>query len=194
MISKHGSSRASTRDGTFFVKQTRWRRIEGFFFFLSWGALTSLHWCHNVSTCSHLYRISGCIHVGFGNPKQAGEKTVCFSHPTFRSTVSVTYFQNYIWSWYKTLRNVNIDRRWKKISSESDVNLLPSVLTSLSIVAYSHEQSLQSTGKNVISKGLSRVSCQSRLEINLIFVNGERVMCLEGPWGMMCEYLWLSQW
>lgn len=78
--------------------------------------------------------------------------------------------------------------------SESDVNLLLSVLTSLSIVAYSHEQSLQSTGKNVISKGLSRVSCQSRLEINLIFVNGERVMCLEGPWGMMCEYLWLSQW
>lgn len=172
-------------------KQTRWKRLLDVFISLSWICLVICVWTEHM-----LYiKYQGLFVFGLEHLKQAPKHEThsdVFSTAQNRSVSGK--FSNRILTWYKTLRNVNTDRRWERSGRESDLNLLLS------------SQNLHETLRchvtvftvcwqkcNFPPKAYLCYPARAGTEIvGLISDNRECVMFLEGLCRMMCEYLCLS--
>ena len=110
-------------------KQTRWKgSVDVFLSYFLW--FISGFVCVNTSTLHMLViyiEYQGLFMFGLESPKQTNKKhethLSLFSTAQLQTTMSVAHFQNHILTWYKTLWNVNIDRRWEHSSWGSDLNL-----------------------------------------------------------------------
>lgn len=111
-------------------KQTRWKGSLVAF-------LSYFLWVISGFVCEHermhmlvIYiEYQGLFMFGLESPKTDGGKKKRKTHSSLfstaqpQTTMSVAHFQNHILTWYKTLWNVNIDRRWEHSSWGSDLNL-----------------------------------------------------------------------
>lgn len=171
-------------------KQARWKRLLDVFILLPWICLVICVWTEHM-----LYiKYQGLFVFGLEFLKQPWKHEThsdLFS-PAQNRSVSGT-FSNRILTWYKTLWNVNTDRRWERSSWESDLNLL---LFSSNV----HEmlrchvtiftvcwQKCNSTQSQAL------LSCQSRQGDSPPNLWQQGVYdVFGGLCGMMCEYLCLS--
>ena len=173
-------------------KQARWKgAFRGFYLHFLICVRTHRHACH-------LYRISGSIHVWFGNSKQTREKHETFkcvfhssaAEPQSQWQIFKTAFWHDIKHW-----NVNIDRRWEQRSWKSDLNLLffsAFLLFQPSGDVLSRNGLYSLLAKMSFPKGLSGLSCQCRQEI--VRLISEIVWCVFGGFAQsdgvnICVYL-----
>lgn len=111
---------------------------------------------------------------------------ICFPQLSIGTTLSVAHFQNHvlIWALWKDGSTTVVSLMWVLFLSSFSIFRRYSVVT---------KRSLQSAGKNVISKGLSLLSHQSRMEIiQLISPNKEGVWRVLGQ-NDVWIFLFISQ-
>lgn len=170
-------------------KQTRWKRLLDVFISLPRICLVICVWTEHM-----LYiKYQGLFVFGLELHKQPRKHE---THSDLFSTaqnhsVSGT-FSNRILTWYKTLWNVNTDRRWERSGWEYDLNLLP-FSSNLHEMPCCHVTFFTVCWQKCNSLVSLSYPARAGNEIgHLISDNRECLMCFGGFCRMMCEYLCLS--